>query len=83
VPREASTGDTRKLGGITKAGNAHARWILIEAIQHAFLPPKVSAPLSLRQQGQPALVTFGPDRRPEQLSLPMILGTSVQIRLKA
>src|SRR5262245_30700028 len=32
---------------------------------------------------QPALVTFGPDRRPEHLSLPMILGTSVQIRLKA
>jgi hypothetical protein len=38
---------------------------------------------SWAKQGQPALVTFGPDRRPEQLSLPMILGTSVQIRLKA
>jgi transposase len=54
VPRQASTGDTLKLGGITKAGNAHARWILIEAIQHALLPPKVSAPLALRQEGQPA-----------------------------
>ena len=31
---------------------------------------------------QPAQVTFGPDRRPEHLNLPMILGTSVQIRLK-
>jgi hypothetical protein len=38
---------------------------------------------SWAKQGQPALVTFGLDRRPEQLSLPMILGTSVQIRLKA
>lgn len=54
VPREHSSGDTRKLGGITKAGNAHARWILIEAVQHAFLPPKVSSQLSVRQQGQPA-----------------------------
>ena len=54
VPRENSTGNTRRQGSITKAGNAHARWILIEAVQHAFLPPKVSAPLALRQQGQPA-----------------------------
>src|SRR5262245_4268693 len=38
---------------------------------------------SWAKQGQPALVTFGPDRRPEQLSLPMILGTYVLIRLKA
>ncbi len=54
VPREHTTGESRKLGGITKAGNAHARWILAEVTQHAFLPPKVSAPLSLRQRGQPA-----------------------------
>src|SRR5262245_46130810 len=32
---------------------------------------------------QPARVTFGPDHRPEHLSLPMILGSSVQIRLKS
>lgn len=54
VPRQHSTGDTRRLGAITKTGNAHARWILIEAIQHALLPPKVSAPLASRQQGQSA-----------------------------
>jgi transposase len=53
VPREASTGDSRHLGAITKAGNAQARWILIEAVQHAANPPKVSAPLALRQEGQP------------------------------
>lgn len=53
VPKQNSTGDNPKLGGITKAGNANARWILIEAIQHALLPPKVSAPLALRQEGQP------------------------------
>jgi transposase len=54
VPKETTTGDNRRLGGITKAGNAHARWILIEAVQHAYLPPKVAAPLALRQRGQPA-----------------------------
>ena len=55
VPKENTTGETRRLGGITKAGNAHARWILIEAIQHAYLPPKVSSHLALRQHGQPAV----------------------------
>lgn len=53
VPHEHSTGDKRRLGAITKAGNAQARWILIEAIQHASLPPKVSMHLAHRQEGQP------------------------------
>jgi transposase len=53
IPKEDTSGKRRRLGGITKAGNAHARWILIEAIQHAYHPPKVSAPLTLRQRGQP------------------------------
>jgi transposase len=52
VPREHTSGDSRKLGGITKAGNAHARWILTEAVQHAFLAPKVSTQLTVRQRGQ-------------------------------
>lgn len=54
VPKEHTTGDNRKLGSITKSGNAHARWMLAEVVQHAFLPPKVSSHLALRQQGQPA-----------------------------
>ena len=40
-------------GGITKAGNGHARWLLIEAAHHYRLSPKVSKELSARQQGQP------------------------------
>lgn len=55
VPREDSTGDTRRLGAITKRGNAQARWILLEAVQHAAKVPKVSAPLASRQEGQPEL----------------------------
>jgi transposase len=53
VPKEHTSGDSRKLGSITKTGNGHARWILAEIVQHAFLPPKVSSHLALRQQGQP------------------------------
>jgi len=53
VPKEETTGGSRKLGSITKAGNAQARWCLIEAIQSAYGPPKVSSRLSLRQEGQP------------------------------
>ena len=56
VPKEETTGNSRRLGSITKAGNAQARWCLIEAIQKALTPPKVSARLSLRQEGQPAVV---------------------------
>ena len=55
VPRENTTGDSRRLGAITKAGNAQARWCLIESIQKVLLPPKVSNQLALRQDGQPAL----------------------------
>jgi transposase len=53
VPREESSGLSQHKGGITKAGNAHARWILVETVQHAWLPPKVSSQLSKRQEGQP------------------------------
>jgi transposase len=54
VPHLDCTGQSRKVGGITKAGNVHARWMLIETVQHALLPPKVAPPLAVRQEGQPA-----------------------------
>lgn len=54
VPQEKSTGETRRLGSITKAGNAHARWMMIEAAQHVSKPPKVSKELDKRQEDQPA-----------------------------
>ena len=53
VPRQNSTGDTHRLGAITKAGNPHARWILVEVVQHALMTPKVSLQLSQRQEGKP------------------------------
>lgn len=52
VPQENTSDQTRRMGSITKAGNPHVRWILLEIIQHAFLPPRISVDLSHRQEGQ-------------------------------
>jgi len=52
VPSEATTGTRRRQGSITKTGNGHARWMLIECASHYRLEPKVSEALSARQQGQ-------------------------------
>ena len=51
VPTESTSSEKRRQGGITKAGNGHARWLLIEAAQHYRLVPKVSKELSARQEG--------------------------------
>ena len=53
VPSESTSSDKRRQGGITKCGNPHARWLLIECSQHYAMPPKVSKQLSHRQEGQP------------------------------
>lgn len=52
VPQEESTGSRRRQGAITKTGNGHARWMLIECASHYSHEPKVSPQLSARQQGQ-------------------------------
>ena len=52
VPGEESTGSRRRQGSITKTGNGHARWMLIECASHYRLAPKVSVGLSRRQEGQ-------------------------------
>jgi transposase len=53
VPSEDSSGNRRRQGAITKCGNSHARWLLIESAQAYRNSPKVSAGLSQRQEGQP------------------------------
>lgn len=53
IPSENSSGGKRKQGGISKCGNPHARWILIEQATHYRHPPKVSAELSKRQENTP------------------------------
>ncbi|MCB1230218.1 MAG: IS110 family transposase [Verrucomicrobiae bacterium] len=52
VPEEASSGERRRQGGITKTGNGHARWMLIECASHYSHAPRVSPQLSARQAGQ-------------------------------
>ena len=53
VPSEYSSGPKTRRGSITKAGNTHARRVLIEAAWHYKLPPRVSAGLRIRQQNLP------------------------------
>jgi len=52
VPSEKSSSNRRRQGAITKCGNAHARWLLVECAQHYAAAPKVSKELSQRQQNQ-------------------------------
>lgn len=56
VSTEHSSGPKQHLGGISRCGNGHARWLLVECAQHYALPPKVSKELSRRQQDQPPSV---------------------------
>ena len=49
VPGENSSGERRRQGSITKCGNSHVRWMLVEVAHHYRYPPKVSKELSLRQ----------------------------------
>ena len=53
VSSEYSSGESRYQGAITKAGNSHARWFVVEAAQSYRLPPKVSKGLSVRQEKVP------------------------------
>lgn len=53
VPSEATTGQHRRLGAITKTGSAHARRLLIEAAWHYRPRPTLGTTLTERQRGQP------------------------------
>jgi transposase len=55
VPSEASTGDKRRQGPITRSGSQHARRLLVEAAWHYRRPPRLGATIERRQQGQPAV----------------------------
>jgi transposase len=40
IPSENTSSDKRRQGAITKCGNAHARWLLVECAQHYARHPK-------------------------------------------
>jgi transposase len=53
VSTEHSSGPRQHLGSISRCGNGHARWLLVECAEHYLLTPKVSKELARRQEGQP------------------------------
>lgn len=53
VPSEDSTGDSRRQGPITKAGNSHARRVLVEGAWAYQYPAKVSEHIRKRIEGLP------------------------------
>lgn len=50
---EYSSGNSQRRLGITKAGNAHCRRVLVEAAWHYQHPPRLSGGLAARMEGQP------------------------------
>jgi len=53
VPSEYSSGETQRRGALTKAGNSHARRVLVEAAWHYRHRPTIGRALAGRSQGQP------------------------------
>jgi transposase len=56
IPSEYSTGERRRQGAITKAGNTHARRALVEGAWAYRYPAKVSRHLQLRLETQPKII---------------------------
>lgn len=53
VPSEHSSGKSIQRGRITKTGNNHLRWIVVEAAWHSRHIPRVGINLKKRQEGLP------------------------------
>jgi len=68
TPSEYSSGAKQKRGGITKAGNAHVRRILIEAAWHYRHPARVGVGLRRRREGQPGWAIALADKAQKRLA---------------
>src|SRR5438270_4453679 len=67
TPSENSSGERRRQGAITKAGNSHARRLLIEAAWHQRRPPRLSVTLERRRTGKSLAVRAHADRSARRL----------------
>jgi transposase len=67
VPSEHSSGDSRRRGCITRAGNGHVRRLLVEAAWHNRHRPTIGLPLRRRREGQPERVIALADRAQQRL----------------
>lgn len=56
VPSEHTSGNSRRLGAITRTGNSHARRMLVEAAWNYRFPARISGALQRRQEDQPQAV---------------------------
>ena len=56
VPSEYSSGDVQRRGALTKAGNTHARRVLVEAAWHYRHRPQLGPTLAARSAGQPPAI---------------------------
>jgi transposase len=68
TPRVHQSSDKCRLGSITKAGNSHARRVLVETSWHYRHQPGVGKALRLRRQGQPARVIALADKAQQRLN---------------
>jgi transposase len=64
---EDSSGGRRVQGPITKTGNSHCRWTMVEMAWHYEHPPSVSETLRKRMEGQPSEVVAHAMKAQERL----------------
>jgi transposase len=67
TPSENSSGQRRRQGAITKAGNSHVRRLLIEAAWHQRSPSRRSVTLERRRAGKPLAVQAQAERSGRRL----------------
>jgi len=67
TPSEYSSGQRRRQGAITKAGNSHVRRLLIEAAWHQRAPSRRSITLERRRAGKPLAVQAQAERSARRL----------------
>jgi transposase len=67
TPSEHSSGERRRQGAITKAGNSHVRRLLVEAAWHHRRPPRLSVTLERRRTGKSLAVRAQADRSARRL----------------
>ena len=67
TPSEHSSGQTKRQGGITKAGNTHARRMLVEVCWQYRHRPAVGVALRTRREGQPGWAIATADKAQRRL----------------
>jgi transposase len=67
TPSESSSGERRRQGAITKAGNSHVRRLLVEAAWHQRRPPRLSVTLERRRTGKSLALRAQADRSARRL----------------